>query len=422
MKFLKNTLMTIMALMVLLITVNAASALPITLDKVEIDDFQLDANSVNRLDLERGQTYDVEVVFTPTQNLDDVEVQVFVSGFEFNDVEPAHDITPTFDADLNVTYRKKLSIRFSDEFEEDDYKLRVIITDRNGQEFIQSYNLKVDVPRNALKIEDVVLSPESKVTAGSALLASVRVENKGEKQQDDVRVTVGIPALGLSATEYIDEIENNDDEEETEEIYLRVPKCSQPGIYDVTVDVSYREGHTVVHATKKIEVLADPTCKPAGEEEAPKTTITLGSQLESAQQGGQAIFPITITNTGKSSKTYTVSIANVPWGEVKITPTSTTVVEAGKSQSFFVAVTANKDATVGAQVVSATVSAGNEVLQQIPLTLNVTKMPSSTMRRVLEVGLIVLVVLLVVLALIVGLSKLSQEDDDGDKGQPQAYY
>ena len=91
-------------------------------------------------------------------------------------------------------------------------------------------------------------------------------------------------------------------------------------------------------------------------------------------------------------------------------------------QSFYVAVTANEDATVGAQVITATITAGNEVLQQVPLTVNVAKAPTNTLRRVLEVGLIVLVVLLVVLALIIGLSKLQQDDDDADKGQPQAYY
>ena len=64
------------------------------------------------------------------------------------------------------------------------------------------------------------------------MLATVRVENKGQKDEDDVKVTVSIPALGLSATDYIDEVEE-DEEEETEELFIRMPKCAEAGQYEL---------------------------------------------------------------------------------------------------------------------------------------------------------------------------------------------
>jgi hypothetical protein len=49
--------------------------------------------------------------------------------------------------------------------------------------------------------------------------------------------------LGVSATEYINEIEEDDEEEETEEIFLRIPQCAEPGLYDVEVAVYFAEKH-----------------------------------------------------------------------------------------------------------------------------------------------------------------------------------
>jgi len=103
--------------------------------------------------------------------------------------------------------------------------------------------------------------------AGTALLASVRVENKGEKDEDDVRVKVSIPSLGVSATEYIEQIDG-EDEEETEEMYLRLPKCAKPGVYDVEVDVEYNEGRDSVHGKQQINVYEDPACNKVEKETA----------------------------------------------------------------------------------------------------------------------------------------------------------
>src|SRR5574341_1362769 len=209
----------IFALALFLTVIASAAALPVTLDEVEVDDTILSENAVNRLSLERGQEYEVRVRFTPSSDLDNAEVRVFISGYEFSDVEDIEDKTPVFDAQANVTYVKKLSITVPDDVDRDDYKLRVVISDRFGDERVANYNLLFDVPRNALKIDDVIFNPANAVRAGSALLTTVRVENKGEKQQNDVKVTVSIPGLGVSGSSYIDEIDDGDEEEQTEEIF-----------------------------------------------------------------------------------------------------------------------------------------------------------------------------------------------------------
>jgi hypothetical protein len=417
------------ALMLVLAIALAATAfaLPITVEQVKVNDVELNADASNLLDVIRGDKVDVEVVFTPSQDIKDMQIEAFFSGDEHSDIMPASDVTSNFDADANVTYRKTLSVDVHQFFEEDSYKLRMIFSDRDSQELIQNYNIKIDVPRNGMMIRDVVFSPDVKIKAGSALLGVVRVRNTGEKDQTDVKVTMSVPALGVTASSYIDEVKNNDDEKETEELYLRIPKCAKPGVYDVQVEVAYDDGFKKERAVKQMEVLADDTCADgtaAGVKA--QTTISVGSQLENVAQGGTAVFPLTITNSGRTSKSYTVNVESGDWATVKITPTSTLVLDAGKTETIYVFVEASKDAPVGAQVVTAAISTNGQSLENIQLTANVANGGKSTARSILEWGLIVLVVLLVILGLVIGFSRL--KGDEGEEAQPQqdqqpqAYY
>lgn len=394
-----------------LVAITSAVALPITLDEVEIDDTILIEDAVNRLSLERGEEYEVRVRFTPKENLENVEVEVSITGYEYSDIEDIDDHTPVFDADAGVTYVKKLSIVIPDDADEDDYKLRVYITDRFNEARVATYNLKIDVPRNALKIEDVIFNPSNAVRAGSALLTTVRVENKGEKEQDDVKVTVSIPGLGITGTEYIEELDNGDEEEETEEIFLRVPKCAKAGNYEVMVDVEYSQSHRKTSGKYTITVLEDDTCN---ENNAPQSTITLGNQMQTVDAGQTAIFPITVTNAGKTSKTFTVTIPTADWATITITPTSMLVVPAGQTQTIFVNVQPGEETPSGAHSLTATVSSGENV-QELTLTTTVQEQKSSA-KGVFEVILIVLVVLLVILGIVLGIAHLR------GKEQTETYY
>ena len=420
MKALKIILLA-MLMVIAIAGVASAAPLPVVIDEIEVDDVSLAPDRVTRLDIERGQTIDVEVLVTAEEDIDDVEAEVFLSGFEYNKWERASDIVGPKNLQANTQYKLEFSIPISDEFEKDDYKLRVLLTNRDHEELIQSYNLKIDVPRHSLRIDDVVFYPESSVKAGSALLASVRIENKGEMQEDDVKIKLTIPNLGVSATEYINEIEEDDDEEETEEIFLRIPQCAEPGLYDVEVMVYFSEKHYSEKVTQTIQVTENPLCTANAK---PKTTITIGSQMESFEQGESAIYPITITNSGRESKSYTLTVDAQEWANVRISPSSTTVLEGGKTQSLYVFVEADKKAPQGAQVLTATVSSSGEQLEQVALTANITKAPSNTLKKVLEVMFIVLVVLLVIIGLIVGISKLrgNDSDDFDDDLQAEEYY
>lgn len=251
-----------------------AASLPLVVDRFEIDDIELLENQVNRLDVQRNNEYEVEVKFTPTQDIRNLQLKVFASGFEYSDISPIESTSRIFDADANVTYVRRFRLRLTDQLEEDDYKIRIEFTDRFNSELIKNFNVKFDVPRHGIKVEDIVFYPTGQVQAGQALLTTVRLENQGEKVEQDIRVDVSIPSLGISGTDYIDEIRAGGNKEKgTEEIFMRIPDCAKPGTYPVLVKVSYNQLHDSVTGKNSIEVLENPACNEVKKSLVPETVV-----------------------------------------------------------------------------------------------------------------------------------------------------
>ena len=100
------------------------------------------------------------------------------------------------------------------------------------------------------------------------------------------------------------------------------------------------------------------------------------------------------------------------------------VIGSGESKAFTVFVSANDDAPTGSQTFTVTISSGAKVLKQLPLSVDVQEGASgaTSLKRVLEVGLVVLVILLVIIGLIIGFSKLRGDDEDAEEGDEKTYY
>lgn len=406
-----------------------AQALPVVVDQVEIEGTALAPSSTTRLQLERGQEVFIRVELRALADIDNVEITAFISGYEYGDFESLSDSTHVYDMEANVTYVKKLYLTLPDRVEQDSYKLRLIVSDRYGDELLENYNLKIDPTRHALKIRDVVFSPEETVTAGRALLTSVLVKNIGDKDEDSVKVRVSIPALGISATDYIDEIEA-DDSVLSEEIYMRIPNDAQAGDYTIRVTVEYDEGYEEISTSDTITVVeaesyVEPT--PVGRD---KTVISITTTVQELVKGeGGAVYPITLTNEGTDAKTYVISVEGADtWATYRLTPTNVVVLDAGESQTVYVYMTARDSADTGSKMFSVTISAADKVLKQLPLTASVVSsdVPSTTfewgrVKKALEIGFVVLVVVLVVLAIIVGFT-LIRRGGDSDEISGQTYY
>lgn len=401
----------------------AVSAAPLTIDKVEVNGDTVTTTDTNRLDLERGQDLDVKVRMSATSNSSNVEVSAFISGFEFNRNQPISDVTPTFDVESGVTYVKKLKLRLPDLAEEDNYLLRIMVTDRFGTELVQNFKVKVDVPRHNLAIKAVVLNPES-VVAGRALLATVRVKNMGEKDEEGIKVKVSIPDLGVSATDFIDELEA-DESTTSEELYLRIPQCAKPGDYDVKVSLDFNEGFDDVSTTKTVEVLASETCPQVSGGE--RTVIVVSTEPQAVSVGGSGtVYPISITNAGSTTKVYTLAVdSSASWATTRMSPSNVVTVGPGEARAVSLYVAANSGTPDGERVFTVSVKdQSGRTLEQLVMKANVISSSGGFggLRKYLEVGLVVLVVLLIVIALIFIFSKLFRGQDEEEEAEPKTYY
>jgi len=394
----------------------------ITINEVEFDDTELKENSITLLDVEKGEDYEIKVRFVSNEDLKDVQVEAYLRGYDHDD--RIEDITDVFDVKKDVTYTKKLTLEFPQRMDiEDDskYTLRIRIEAQNGDGKSETYDLDIAADGHVISIKDVIFSPEGSVKAGRALLASVRLKNYGDKDEEGIKVRVNVPDLGISASDYIDELEE-DESTTSEELYLRIPSCTMEGAYDVEVEVTYDDGDERVTEIEEIKVTSDETCGVSGVS-TQKPTIIYDSSAQSMRVGGEgSIYALTISNPTSSAKTITIDVNGVEvFGNVKISPNNVLVLGAGETKTTYIYVNAAKTAKSGEYSFTATVSGLGESDQEIALTANVEKATSfASLKKGLEVGLVVLVVILVILGLIIGFNKLRSEEDLEEEGQ--TYY
>ncbi len=421
----------LMLVLIGVLAVAVSATLPVTIDQVEVEGTTLSPSDSTRLDLERGQTVDVRIELVASADVENVEVTGFISGYEYNDYESMSDTTHVFDMEAGVKYVKTLTLTLPVRAEEDDYKLRLIVTDRNDDELIENYNLKLDVARHSLEIRDVVFSPEEEVVAGRALLTTVRVKNIGEKDEESVKVKVSIPALGISASDYIDVIEAGDSTT-SEELYMRIPDTAAAGDYTVEVSLDYDEGFESLSAKKTITVTepvcVEDACQTSAEETAEKTIITISTDVQQLVKGqGGSVYPIALTNEGKSTKTYVIKVDGIEgWATSRISPSNVVVLAPGETSTIFVYLSATDAAAAGEHMFSVSVSSADAVLKQLPLKAEIVGQQTTSfgwdrIKTALEIGFVILVVILVVLGLIIGFSKL-KEKEEPEEVSGQTYY
>jgi uncharacterized membrane protein len=430
----KNIFSLVLVIVAALLAVSAVFAVPVTIDKVKINGDQIDPSGTNSiLSMDRDDQISLKVEVTATDDVNDADIEVSIRGYDHDDV--IQDMSDVFDMKANRTYIKSFTLNLPYRMDQDLYKLRVMVNDRDGDTTIETYELDVGATRNSLKINDIIFSPSNGVVSGRALLITVRLANIGSGDQNDgIKVSVSMPELGITAADYMDSIDS-DDKKTSEELYLRIPTCAKPGVYDVITEVKYKDGDKVISQTKQIEVLEDETCTPAtttGVVPAePKTIITIGPTTQDVTPGeGGVIYPLTLSNAGNDAKTYIITVDGYKeWADIRLSPANIIVLQGGESKAVYVYVSAKEDATVGEHMFSVDVTSGAKSLKQFTLNANVVadnktvNENSMDIKNVLLIGLLVLVILFVILGLIIGFSKMknNKDDEDDDKSE-QTYY
>jgi len=379
---------------------------------------------------DRGQDLEVEIEFTSLQDAEDVQIIAFLTGYHRGHKyqDDVFDMTSTFDIEADVSYKRTLWLRLPDDFEYDsgdELKLRIEIADKYHTGFSRVYNLKVEPQRDNVVIQDIILDPATWVQSGRGLFSSVRVRNMGEDTEESLRIEVSMPAFGIKATEYIDELEA-DEATTSEDLFLRIPSCAEPGTYVLRATVEYADGDEIVTEETTIEVGEDPSCEMLqGTDD--KTVVTVPGSQDVIKGTSGSVYPVILQNNGATDRSYELSISGLDsWATYRFDPGAFVVIRGGETKTVYLYVTPSDEAQAGEKVFMLSVETNGDE-KQIALTANVVEgeeesgLAFGDVRKALEVGVIVLIVLLIVLALIVGFNKL-KGDEEPEEVSGQTYY
>ncbi|MFC1768596.1 hypothetical protein ACFLZX_02430 [Nanoarchaeota archaeon] len=232
--------------------------------------------------VERGERFHNSIEITALEDLYNVDIYARIIGYEHGQISYTHE---TIDLKANVTYIKKFWFDLPENMPVDTYAVRYYIADRDSPSTICYINRAVEAKRHLLRFKDVVLSPEVGVEPNRALLTKVRVWNAGQKDEKNIRLQIEVPDLGISASSYIDEVESGDTLT-TEELYLKIPKCAEPGAYWAKITMTYHEGDYVAWTDLPVKVLEgdEELCALANPDEEIVVLNTLPPLVTETQQ------------------------------------------------------------------------------------------------------------------------------------------
>ncbi len=438
-RHMKGVLLFLMAFVAIMGVATSVHAQAFSIDKVKVNDLELGSNSSTVLDVERGQVLDIEVFITGllngTDSVDNVVVTGRIMGYEFGSVL---DSEGPFSIDGSNTYKKTLTLVIPDDIDASQgYTLRIDVSDKND-EITEEVALHIDEQRHDLSIFDVLLNPSSTIAAGNPLFVTVRLENLGEKKEDDVKVKVSIPDLGVSTVSYLNKLNTEIQEKDTDnhfdqqnsgqlDMLLKIPSDAPSGTYEVRVDVEYNRGHSFLTESLDLNVVG------VKEDTGVQTVLNSDSTSKATTAGETVQYKVMLANIGTEPGVYSVQIDGVStWGEASVQPSFITVMPDSTGE-VTISVTPYDAEESASHTWVARITLGSEVLNEMVFTTKVNSLEATqpektsdndTLKSVLAVIFGVLVIVLVVLALVIAFRKASG-DEDGEEGsslEGQTYY
>jgi len=410
--------------------VNAGFSNDYFIDRVEIDGTVVKDSRFSFPDktvaVERGEALPIDVWVGALNDIDNVRVEVSIRGYERGSIRYTSDI---FELDQGTVPRIPLVLELPEDLDASEtYTLVVDVSDKHNG-IVEEFPLRVKEQRHLLNVLDVIFRPSSTVEAGRFLRTVVRVENLGAKTEDDIKVTVSIPELGVSTRDFIDELVSNEDEEDdedqtslsTNELVLQIPRDAKEGDYEVKVDVEFNRGSDVATVKKMVHVLGE-----GQREDETQTIISLDTTSQTLAENEEGTYRLTFANLGNERKLYSVEVLGAEtWASLAVEPNFLSV-GAGETGDLFVKVTPSEDASLGSKVFTLKVNANNKLVKEINLKAEVTEGGFSFggVRNALEVIFAVLVVILIVLALVIAFRKVrGREEGPGiETNSEQTYY
>lgn len=402
----------VVALFTLVVSANnvKGNTLDYDVTDVTVDDVSLMSQEASVV---AGETVTVKVYFTSRVDDSDVTVEAQIEGEKVE----TNAISESFDVEVDNSYRKVLSIEVPYELKDElsDEAILTIEIDGKESKWEDLFVLKIQRPSYNVDIKSVTFSQT--IDAGEVFPVDVVLKNVGYNDLDDIYVTASIPALGIEKSSYFgdlvalecfDEDENNndcDDEDETDTVsgrlFLEVPYDVEAGTYSLEVEVSNDD--TTSNAVEQVTITNDPT-----------QTVIVDSLRETVAAGEDAEYSVVLVNPTDKLKVYRVVVEST--GDLS-TSVSDGVVAVPAGSSKTVTITANAG-TEGEYEFSVDVSSGEELVETVSLSMNVTGeegLATTDPVVILTVVLaIIFIVLLIVLIVLIGKKKPEKAEELGE--------
>lgn len=383
-------------------TIAEDSGLPVSITTIRVDGTTLlDSSS---LSVDNGDVLEIQVSYLGQKDADNARFRAEIEGYEHSTIT---DATNLFSVVKGVSSSKALTLRLPSDMEsQKEYILRIYgSNDLSGLTY-KEYSLYVDTQRHRVDISDLVMSPETGVEAGQAVIANVRVTNRGQKVQDSVKVVIEVPQLNIRASSYVSNLDIGE-AITSEDMYLGVPTDARAGVYTANVFTQYNDGYTQSQATFDFVVLASS--------DAGNDRLIISADADSKIVAGEtSTVQIVVGNPSSQSKAISVVPTNMDWATVDVDP-SFGMVQAGADKSYNVKVTPYGDVR-GTQTLGLLIKEDNVVIQElsIPVVFEESAKEEKSGFNWLNVVLIALIVLLIIVLLILLISLLKGKNNENN--------
>lgn len=404
------------------------------IDTVYIDGVELSDTGNTSLGIELGDTVEVKVVISSTSDADYVDyvaVQARIGGYEYGDMEAT---SSTFDIEPGNTYIKTLELELpedldvcvaEEDYDECEFTIYIEVFDGEDRES-EEYDVFIERQRHNLIEYDLVY--DSTINSGDDLQVEVRLQNLGEKKEEDIKITLEIPELGIEKSEYMDELAadelDNEDEEDSDSLYffLNIPKDAD-GMYSMNLLVEYNRGHDVIEDSYVInvnedDIVTDDDTKDDGKE---GVNIDLKISDEDMSVGEEMVYTFVFENNNEESETYTIEVLGEDqWAKSNVEP-SLVSVEPGSSEEAKIYLTPSKEGEYSFTL--QVLDKNDNLIAEENVDVEVESGADTS--KWLKVLFVVVVIIIVIIILIVAFRKMKDDDDDDYPLEPkegQTYY
>lgn len=387
-------------------SVKDTTGLGLVFDSIELNSQEV--SDITNLQVLNGQTLDVRLVFTATENFDNARLNVFIEGYEHSSIM---DSTEIFSVISGKTYVKTLSVNLPADMRfGQDYKLRITgANDLSGLTY-KDLDLYVDTQRNRIDVLDLVMTPSSGVEPGQNVIASVRMQNRGQKSQDSVRVSVSIPELNIVESSYVSNL-NTNQAVTSDDMLLLIPQTAKAGQYSAVVTLAYNDGYTATSEEFTLNVLSPRVVQEQN------LLVSFGNNVDLVA-GESTSFEVVVANPNSVAKPISLAPVGVAWANVEVSP-SLAMVGAGSDAKFTVTVTP-KDSVVGENSFNLAVKEGTNVVSD--LSVNTYVEGSSDDLNLTNIVLIALLILAIIILLVLVMTIARRRKDTEEETSSEEYY